>query len=205
MAVAQLAPSAEQIWAGKGWGLLTSAFVHDRLWHLAWDVIWFAILASRLERSVGPARWLAVFVLGAVVTSAAELALVASASNGGSGVRYTIFGLLFVARYRFGQPDKVLSTGWATAFWLWMLGSVVLSLTGKWDLGIAAHLAGLLLGAVMGGATYARAGRGITLMLGVTCVTAAMVCGFWAPWSQAWVRHQQATRQTATTMPAVGR
>ncbi|MHC4860976.1 MAG: rhomboid family intramembrane serine protease, partial [Planctomycetota bacterium] len=44
---------AWDIWDGGWWALLTSAFVHIEIWHLAFNVYWLWVLGSRLERTIG--------------------------------------------------------------------------------------------------------------------------------------------------------
>ena len=55
------------LWDGRPWGLVTSAFVHLEPWHVAFNVYWIWRLGSVLEDLVGAARWIAFCVLAALV------------------------------------------------------------------------------------------------------------------------------------------
>ena len=48
---------AGQIWDGQWWALITTAFVHIELWHLAFNLYWLWVLGGRLElRAVDPGQ-----------------------------------------------------------------------------------------------------------------------------------------------------
>ena len=64
------------IYDGAYWALLTSVFVHLELWHVAFNVYWLWVLGRPLEEAIGSLRFLALFVGAAIISSAAELAII---------------------------------------------------------------------------------------------------------------------------------
>ncbi|HCF62656.1 MAG TPA: hypothetical protein DFS52_32290 [Myxococcales bacterium] len=81
----QLAVAAGPVAAGEWWRLVTGAFLHGGLLHLAANS-WFAwVIGSRIERHVGPARLLLITVV-AMLGSSLLVVGAGSAAVGFSGV-----------------------------------------------------------------------------------------------------------------------
>ena len=66
---------ANSIWNGGYWALVTSAFVHFALWHVAFNVYWLWVLGRRLEQAIGSLPYLGFFVVSAFVSSSFQLAV----------------------------------------------------------------------------------------------------------------------------------
>lgn len=174
--------------------LVASAFVHEpnsqglghplwlRLiaahWQIAFDVGWMWVLGRRAERAIGPVRFAVLFVLAAAVTSCAELIVQANPGTGGSGVRYAIFGFLFVTRSLFDQPRRVCNNWLAATFLIWTVIAALETITLGWDLGMGSHAIGLLLGALLGGAIYVSRRRWLHLAAAVVLTVVVMVSAF---------------------------
>src|SRR5260370_42325657 len=84
-----------EVGQGQVWRLLTSTLPHVNLIHLAFNVYWLWVLGTAVEEAFGPLRTLAIVILFAVASSAADFAL----DQGGvglSGVGYGLFGMLWI-------------------------------------------------------------------------------------------------------------
>jgi rhomboid protease GluP len=180
---------AEDSWAGAYWGLVTSAFVHIEAWHLAFNAYWLWTLGRQLERAIGSFPMLGFIVASAAVSSSFELALSGSTGIGASGVVYAIFGFMWRTRHRYPGFADVLNAGTVQLFLLWLVGCIIATLLEIANIGNAAHMSGLLFGALAAHAfplprhrLAARAGL-------AALVVASAVPLFWAPWSVGWLSH----------------
>ncbi|MBA3524744.1 MAG: rhomboid family intramembrane serine protease [Geodermatophilaceae bacterium] len=122
------------------WRLLTSAFLHYGLIHLAVNVLSLLFLGTDLERSLGKARFAAVYLVAALCGGAAVAMFSAPVSQtvGASGA---VFGLLGAAvvfiRSRGGDLRPLIS--------LLVINAVISLLPG---ISLLGHLGGLLGGAL---------------------------------------------------------
>jgi membrane associated rhomboid family serine protease len=171
---------------GKLWGLVTSTFVHRELWHLAFNVYWLWVLGGRLERAIGPARYTAFFVAAAAISSVAEVAASGSTGIGASGVVYAVFGSMWTTRNRCpelgGVPNRRTVELFLTSLWL-CLG---LSLAGIFEVGNAAHFAGIAFGAGCGAWTVRPERRTWIASALASSVVLLAISLYWAPWSWEW-------------------
>ncbi len=181
---------ADSIWNGGYWALVTSAFVHFALWHLAFNAYWLWVLGSRLEQAIGSLRFLAFFVVSAIVSSSFQLAVSDATGIGASGVVYAIFGFMWPTRHRYPQFNEVLDAKTIQVFVIWLVGCVVATFLDVWEVGNAAHISGLLFGSAVAGAFVLNFNR--RLMFGglVTLVALSIVPLFWCPWSITWISHK---------------
>jgi len=135
---------------GDWWRLLTSVFLHVDLLHLAVNASSLWVLGALAEQRIGATRWLTVFILGGVGASVASQLAGVPASDGASGGAFALVGLLLVARLRDGQRMDADAR--------WLLGRplavlALLNLVAGFALpGVdgVAHVAGLVLGALLG-------------------------------------------------------
>lgn len=99
-----------RIWAGEVWRLVTAAFLHGGWQHLAMNVGALLLAGVIVERAIGPARTLGLYLASAVGASAASLlahdAVVAGASGGVFGV---VGALLALELRRAGSLRRFLS------------------------------------------------------------------------------------------------
>ena len=113
---------ASAVWHGKVWLLVTSAFVHTQLWHLAFNVYWLWQLGQIVEQNLG--RWKTVaFILGAAAfSSAAQLLIRDETGIGFSGVGYSLFGFLWVAKRHIPAVRERLTPQVIGIFVIWFFG-----------------------------------------------------------------------------------
>ncbi len=99
-----------RVWSGEVWRLVTAAFLHGGWQHLAMNVGALLIAGVIVERALGPARILGLYLASAVGASAASLlahdAVVAGASGGVFGV---VGALLSLELRRAGSLRRFLS------------------------------------------------------------------------------------------------
>ena len=190
------APPANQIWHGAYWALVTSVFVHLALWHLAFNLYWLWILGRTLETAIGPWRWLAFFLVSAVVSSAAELAASGETGIGLSGVIYAVFGFMWMTRIAYPAFARVVTSQTVNLFLAWLVLCVFLTMTHIWAVANAAHVSGLVFGAVVGRAFVVRPRSLWPKAAAVTLTAAAILVLFWCPWRFEWVATKAYDAQT---------
>ena len=89
-----------RVWGGEWWRLLTAAFLHVGLLHLAWNLFFGIPLCRLVEGAIGPRRFLALYLASALGASAASLlGHQAAVSAGASGALFGVAGAMF-ALYR---------------------------------------------------------------------------------------------------------
>ncbi|HKS37655.1 MAG TPA: rhomboid family intramembrane serine protease [Verrucomicrobiae bacterium] len=180
----------DEIWSGAYWALVTSVFVHLAAWHMAFNVYWLFVLGTRMERAIGSLPFAAFFLASAIFSSAAEFAFSGTTGIGASGVAYALFGFMWLNRNRVKEFRDVLTPKLVSWFFIWLVGCVVATLTGVWEVGNAAHIGGLLFGAGIALRPVCPARRKlITSALSVAGVV-SLVPLFWAPWSFEWTSVQ---------------
>jgi GlpG protein len=180
------APSSEKVWSGAYWALLTSAAVHQALWHLAFNMYWLWVLGSRLEQAIGSTRYLILIVGAALVTSGSQLAVSDATGIGASGVVYSIFGFMFVLRSRFPAFREVVSSQTVNLFIVWLVVCMITTYANLWQVGNAAHVSGLLFGSAIAGLVLKR--RRLLLAPALTAlVVGSLLPVFWCPWSVTWL------------------
>ena len=181
------APPADRVWEGAYWGLLSSALVHEELWHLAFNVYWLWALGMRVERALGSVRYLLLIVSAAVVSSGCQLGASETMGIGASGVGYALFGFMWVARPRFPAFRDVLSPQTIQLFLFWLVGCMVATYADIVHVGNAAHLSGMLFGATAGGLLAVKSRRRLLSACLVGLVAASLTPLFWCPWSATWL------------------
>jgi membrane associated rhomboid family serine protease len=180
----------DKIRAGAVWGFITSIFVHQALWHVAFNVYWLYVLGSRMERAIGWWRWLAFCLGAAFVSSGAEFAVSDSTGIGASGVVYAIFGFMWMTRRRFLDFQKVMDSRTVLLFIVWLFVCIAMTVTKVWIVGNSAHVAGLLFGTGIG-AWMVWPNRRPLLWPGFALLLLLVVVPlFWAPWSMDWSSEQ---------------
>ncbi|MCD6639179.1 MAG: rhomboid family intramembrane serine protease [Nocardioides sp.] len=83
---------------GAWWQVITSAFTHVEIWHIALNMMALYVLGPTLEQIMGRARFLAVYLLGAVGGSLVVLWLsdATGSTLGASGALFGVLGGLLV-------------------------------------------------------------------------------------------------------------
>ena len=128
---------------GEYWRLLTAAFVHGGLLHLAMNMLMLWVMGRTVEQVIGRLGLLMVFILSALGGTVASYFFSApmSASVGASGAIFGLFATVFVFGREYGRNTQEI------------MGVIVLNLLiGFVVPGIdwRAHAGGLLVGAAAG-------------------------------------------------------
>lgn len=125
---------------GEWWRLLSSAFLHFGLFHLAMNMLALLVLGTDLEHYLGPARFLGLFLVAALCGGAA-VALFANPLSQTVGASGGVFGLLgaavVVIRHRHGDLRPLIS--------VLVLNAIISFLPG---ISLLGHLGGLIGGAL---------------------------------------------------------
>ncbi len=163
---------------GQPWRLVTSALPHGDVFHLVFNLVWLWLLGTLVEESFGHLRTLALFVLLAAGSMAAEYALFGG-GIGLSGVGYGLFGMLFVLSRRDPRFADAMDTRTAQLFAGWFVLCIVTTVTNVWRVANVAHGAGAVLGALMGAAAARplAPARRIGAVVGFALALAASVAG----------------------------
>jgi membrane associated rhomboid family serine protease len=151
---------------GAWWQLLTSAFTHVEIWHIAGNMLALWFLGPQLEHSFGRRRFLALYLLSALAASA----LVYWASPdfqltlGASGAIFGLVGGLLVVTRKVGSDVRGIL--------VWLAIMVVYSLAVP-NISWQGHLGGFLGGAVVAAiVVYApRQRRTLWQSLGLAAIT----------------------------------
>jgi GlpG protein len=149
---------------GQVWRLITPIFLHFGLVHLLFNMVWLRQLGAMIEMRRGSWRYLllvlvlaassnlAQYYLGGISWEAGHFVNHPNPLSGGmSGVIYGLFGYVWM-KMRF-EPSLGLGFTPNTVFW--MIGWLFLCMTGAiGSIANTAHVAGLLLGMLIGVAPY---------------------------------------------------
>jgi GlpG protein len=139
---------------GQYWRLVTPAFLHFGWLHIVFNGLWTWELGSKVEQVMGKINMLLLFLVIAVVSNTCQYLFGGPGIFGGmSGVVYGLLGFAWVApllqpRWRI-QPARgimIFMVGWLVVC---MVGAV--EVLGFGAVANAAHLGGLLCGALLGG------------------------------------------------------
>src|SRR4030095_7262999 len=116
------------------WSLITSAFVHFEILHLAFNIYWLWHLGTLLEGRIGSLRWVVLFIASAIVSSGWELAAAGTTGIGMSGVVYAIFGFMWMTSEQYPEFKKILTPKTSLIFFVWLVLCFVLTYTGTWHI-----------------------------------------------------------------------
>ena len=146
---------------GQYWRLVTPAFLHFGWLHIVFNGLWLWELGSRVEQVMGHLNTLMLFLVIAVVSNTSQYVFGGPGIFGGmSGVVYGLLGFAWVApllqpEWRIQPPRGIM---------LFMIGWLVVCMVGVVEVmgfgrvANAAHLGGLLIGALLG-AVFGLASR----------------------------------------------
>ncbi|WP_374982369.1 rhomboid family intramembrane serine protease [Streptomyces fradiae] len=161
---------------GEWYRLLTAAFLHQEVWHIAFNMFGLWVLGGPLEAALGRVRYLALYLLSGLAGSALTYVIAApnQGSLGASGAVFGLMGATFVLARRLRYDMRPVLGLIA----LNVLITVVFRDSIAWE----AHLGGLVAGAVIayGMVGGSRAKRALFqwgacgLVLGATLVMAVM-------------------------------
>lgn len=158
----------EGVLAGDWYRMLSAAFIHVQVWHIALNMFALWILGSILEPVLGRWRFVALYLLSALGGSAVSLLGLGPGEIGigASGAVYGLFGALFVVARRFGRD--------VSSVVVILVINAVISFTVP-NIDWRAHLGGLITGAVVAFA-FAHAPKGQRTLSSIV-VMAAIIAG----------------------------
>lgn len=138
---------------GDYWRLLTPIFIHANLMHIVFNLLWLVYFGSRIESAHGSTSLLALVVVCGVGSNIIQYKYSGIAAFGGmSGVVYGLMG--YASVWNMLVPTRPLPVPLALVvamlvfMVLFMFGFAVL--LGQGPVANAAHLGGLVIGAIIG-------------------------------------------------------
>ena len=131
---------------------MTPAFVHNALWHLAFNMYWLLVTWKPSRTLIGSLAFLVFIIVAAFVSSSFQLAISDSTGIGASGVRLCnvrihVANLVSLSSFQL----EVLDPSTIRLFVIWLPGCVVATWLKVWEVGNAAHIAGLMFGGAVAG------------------------------------------------------
>lgn len=149
---------------GEYYRLLTAAFLHGDLSHLALNMVALFLLGSALEPHLGRLRFTVLYVLSALGGSAASYAFSLGPSLGASGAVFGLLGATLVVNRRLRRETAGL----------WILLAINVAY-GFWrpDIDWRAHFGGLAAGAAVAAVLAYAPARKRTLVQAVGCLCVA--------------------------------
>lgn len=182
------APSVADIFSGDYWGLITSNFLHVEIWHIAFNLYWFWIFGKKIEFETNKGFYVFLILSAGLVSSLAQLAFSDSTGMGLSGIGYALFGYLFVKSKTAEKYKNYLDKNTVNLFLLWLVLCVVLTRTGVWSVGNAAHIGGLLWGGLL--AYLSKHEKYIQWMAGFSYIVILIILIIYSPFSTAYLSYQ---------------
>jgi len=183
---------------GQFWRLLSSAFLHGAWWHLGLNMFAMLCIGLGLESSVGPRRFLCLFVAAAVAGSLASYAYSPGMTVGASGAIFGLFGAELISLIRLlpvfhaRAPRASCAVLFSLVLGLLFLGfNLLLGLVLPELVDNAAHVGGLLAGVLFGlGLPVERPSRTpslntLVLNLAVLVCAGALVFAGWSAYAYA--------------------
>lgn len=150
----------QQLLAGELWRLATPVFLHFGPFHIAFNGMWLWVLGTKLEAFMGPSRLLGLILVIGVLSNTAQHLWSGTALFGGmSGVIYGLIGFIWLRQRLAPVAVLALPPGIIgfMLFWLVLCMSGVVTWIAQVGIANAAHLAGLVVGAVAGVLSAGRA------------------------------------------------
>jgi len=182
---------AGRVWDGAYWSLVSSAFIHVALWHVAFNVYWLWVLGGPGERVIGSMSYLGFVLAASFVSSSVQLGVSGRTGHGASGVVYGLFGLIWASRKSVPEFARALGGNTALLFWGWLLGCILATRAGIANVGNGAHVGGLLFGLVVARLLILTTVRRAVALGGAALLVAvSFVPLVWSPWSPTWVGYR---------------
>ena len=137
-----------EVFHGEVWRLLTPAFLHGSVMHLGFNMLNLMTLGNLLERRIRSWHYLTLVLSVALGSTLGEYFISGSQLFGGmSGVVYGLFGYIWLR----SRSDRTFGLEIPAPFIVMALAWLLLCFTGLFGpIANAAHVVGLLLGALWG-------------------------------------------------------
>ena len=170
------ATSGDGVWQagvadGAWWQLLSSAFTHVEIWHVAMNMFALFIFGPALEGIIGRVRFLAVYLVSGVASSVVVLYLASpdSSTVGASGALFGLLGALLVVAKKARLNSQWLMQNLVVAVVITVVGWRLISWQG--------HLGGFI-GGVVAAAIIAyapKSSRSVVQWVGLGVFTALLL------------------------------
>ena len=146
--------SGENLFAGKIWTIVTSIFVHGSFIHLISNMLALFFFGRALEESVPNDRFILIFIFGGIMGNLVSMFFYSPAEVfvGASGAIFTIMGVAMIKKpfelifYPAVVPIPLLFVG--IVYTLYTVMAFLVG--GDPNIAYTAHLAGLVIGALIG-------------------------------------------------------
>jgi TPR repeat protein/membrane associated rhomboid family serine protease len=144
---------------GEWWRLVAGTLLHGDLVHLGMNALVILLAGWQLERRVGPARLLVLYVLGGTLGALGSTFInpVDTVSLGASGAGLALLAGLFMQS--FGEPDRRRRLGLRIDSLRFLLPSLLPAAAHGDATDLAAHVGGTLAGLALGGLFLLDGGR----------------------------------------------
>jgi membrane associated rhomboid family serine protease len=182
------APSADELFSGDYWGLITSNFVHIAIWHIFFNLSWFWPFGKRIEFESNKLFYVFLILSSALVSSLSQLAFADNTGIGLSGIVYAFFGYLFVKSKTTPAYKDSLDKGAIKLFLIWLVVCIVITQLNILNVGNAAHIGGLCWGAFIGYASKLK--KPLQWIAGIGFVAVLTVLIFYGPFSTCYLSYQ---------------
>lgn len=165
-------PLFERIGKGEIWRALTPSLLHSDLLHLFFNTAWLVTLGRQIEQRLGKGRYLLLIAVAALFSNTLQYLVSGPLFLGLSGVISAMIGFIYMRQQLAGWEGYQLQRAtfrFLLFFILAMVAIQLFSFIGQvyWNSSLApriantAHLAGFLIGLIMGRVDYFAWRRGL--------------------------------------------
>ncbi len=175
----------EEIWAhDQYWHIITDAFIHLEPLHLAFNIYWFYLLGSLVERQMGWFRFILFILASDLVSSSFQLAT-GNSGIGLSGVVYALVGYMLLTRRRYLEIAQLMHDGNAIVLVGWLFLCIALTWLNILNIGNAAHFSGIIFGIAVGAAVvlHPKSKRILWAAVASAMLALSFIPPVWAPWT----------------------
>jgi GlpG protein len=147
-------PLSESWDEGEYWRLITPIFLHFSFLHILFNSLILWEVGRRIEIAKGPFHYLGFILLAGVVSNISQYTIMNNTIFGGlSGVVYGVIGYIAVYQEFIKHPILQFNKATIAFFLVWLLLGVfgVIDVFIQGSIANAAHVSGLLVGAIFGG------------------------------------------------------
>jgi membrane associated rhomboid family serine protease len=138
------------VWNGEElWRALTATLMHSTVLHLAFNLYWFWVFGTLVERVYGPLRCAAIYLLLAFGSMLADFA-VFEGGVGLSGVVYGLWGMLMMLQRHDPRFADAVDRRTSEIFAVWFVLCIVLTVTHILRVANIAHGVGAFMGILLG-------------------------------------------------------
>lgn len=166
----------ESVFWAQPWRLVLSILPHGSPAHLFFNLYWCWTLGSIIETALGRRAWIAVVLISAVCSSAAEYTFTLG-GIGLSGVVYGLFGTLWAVSRTVPRFRALMDRPTVNIFVVWFFVCILLTYLNWLPVANFAHGAGALAGLGLGLAIGCTGAKRLAAVGGVTAITTLSLLG----------------------------